>query len=172
MKETLDIQLGGSANTGRQTDDVMLSTEVARYRKIKEREYQALYEAGDLSALIQAMTERQQLYFAADCVEHALEQVEIDSPLLVMAFDLMHSLRQYADGALSLVQLKTYRAVYSEAYWAVYRETYRAVYSEAYWATYSAVHWTEYWTVYGSAERQWQLDRAMWYLTSVEAIER
>lgn len=67
-----DVQLGGSAHTGRETDSPMLKGEVRRFQQLRRQEYQAVRQEGDLRALVAAMTQSQRWLFAADCAAHVL----------------------------------------------------------------------------------------------------
>jgi len=177
MNEKMSPALGGSGKTGKQTNDVMLSSEVVRYRLLREKEYQALYVAQDLRALIYAMSERQLWLFHADCVEHALRHMrQYGHPLARKALKVEEQVRLYANGDISLKTLIAERAVYLAAFKAAYPTPTYFTYDESYQTrmAYTEVvrlayvmNKQRYFELGYVLPQPWQLDRAMYYLMEV-----
>lgn len=148
-------------------DDVMLASEVERYRLVKREQYEELYARGDFKALIHAMQPMQRFHFTADCLERALRYQtqrgriqDRDEHAFVV------SLRQYADGLIS------FRGMY--VHWQKCEISFparRLMGTEpGLWAANSSADWLR-WKAskWGRehAEQVWSLDRAMHYLTHV-----
>ncbi len=193
-----DVHLGGSGFTGRQSDAPMLKGEVRRFQQLRQQEFTAVREEGDLRALVAAMTESQRWLFAADCAAHILHLFYAkfpDDPTPALS---IRTTRLYAQGKASAQELhdasyaaRRTRDLTWEAWDA--RDAARAatlasldeegtkmsvtslaIAAAGYAAKEAAATVKEAQMVFVAArqaERQWQLDRALWYLTAQVSIE-
>ncbi len=69
---TRDIHISDHSERTDASNDVMLQREVQRYQKIKAQAFQMLFDEGDLVALINAMGWPNRFYFSCDCAGHVL----------------------------------------------------------------------------------------------------
>ncbi len=173
---TRDIHLGGSASTGKQTNDVMLSTEVARYRKLKRQEYQQLYEGGDLEALLFALDDQQRLLFAGDCLQHLMANLkEVAHPLYMPAITLMLTYVAFVHGEVDRLELEKASVSYSRSE-AGHISTVVPIELvddyQIYWTLSNVVEWTlkgqtewaAYWASANQPYHDYHLERALHYL--------
>lgn len=177
---TRDVHLGGSGSTGRQTDDVMLSSEVKRYRKLKLQEYQQLFEDGDLEALLHAMDDEQRLLFASDCVEHLLTHLaEQEHPLVVPAYALMRAYQAYVHGKGSRKQVEGAAIGYAQieaAHISTVIPHELVTDYQIYWTLSNVVEmtlkgqpdWASYWASAYRPYEDYYLERALHYLSQTD----
>lgn len=193
-----DVHLGGSAYTGRETDSPMLKGEVHRFQQLRRKEYTSIREDGDLRALVAAMTESQRWLFAADCAEHVLHLFYAkfpDDPTPALSIRMT---RLYAQGKATAKELHdaSYAARRTrDLTWEEWdaRDAARAatlcsldeegtkmsvtslaMAAAGYAAKEATPSVKEAQMAFVEArqqERQWQLDRALWYLIEQVSME-